>query len=382
MVFEASSLFERRDHPESGVASFLLRRPAGWWLQSFYFTNPSLSADGRFLWCYAMRAPGERKTLAVADLIAGEVRILDDGHFGDASPMVDPDSGACLWIGGEGRDQLMRRGPGRDDRTEILNRFPADLIAGRKVRRVATHLTYTADRRCVVVDAEIGGEDWHVGLLPLDGGPLERWHSFTRCYNHAQASPVDPGRILLAQDFWDDPRTGERRTYDQRLWILDRDREPRALYPDPTPRHGHEWWAPRGDAVWYVHYGEGVRRHDLTTDAVAKYWSGHILHAHCDAQERFLVGDTWGKQGDDSVMGVDAYDLATGAALTIAAPAPLPSRKGHLHPHPQVTACGRFVVYTAFTADGQTTVALCPVPQLRERLAERAGTRLEGISAG
>lgn len=369
MRIDASPLFTRIEDQGSGVSSYRLRCPDGWWLQSFYFTNTSLSADGRYLWCYAMRSAAERKQLAVADLVDGEVRIIPGSAFSDASPMVDHLDGCCYWIGGEGRDTLMRCGPTPAAEVEVLNRFPGEVIDGRRTRRIATHLTLTADRRALVVDAEIAGAEWHVGLMPLDGGPVELWRRFDRCYNHAQASPVDPDRILLAQDFWDDPITGERQPYHQRLWILERERDPWPLYPEETPRHGHEWWAPGGDAVWYVHYGEGVRRHDLATGAVQAHWSGHILHAHCDRDETLLVGDTWGKDGDDAVMGVEAYDLASGASVVIAAPAALPSRKGHLHPHPQVTACGGYVAYTAFTEDGRTTIAVSPVAELRARLA-------------
>lgn len=378
MRIEDSTLFETVTPDGAAVTSYVLQRPEGWWLQSFYFTNPSLSADGRYLWCYAMRGPGspEGKLLAVADLDIGTVRVLPGSRFSDASPMVDPRDGSVYWIGGEGRAQLCRSAPHADAPIEVLNTFPAALIRGRKINRIATHLTFTADRRAVCFDAQIHGE-WHAGLLPLDGSPAEIWKRFDVCYNHAQCSPIDPDRMLIAQDFWNDPETGERHVYTHRLWLLDRDGTHRPLFEAPTPRHGHEWWGARGDAVWYVHYDHGVRRYRLADGAVTEHWDGRILHAHCDAAETLLVGDTWGKDGDDKIMGVMAYDIETGADLTIAPPLPLPSPTGHLHPHPQITACGRYIIYTAFTPDGQTSVALTPVAAVKTQL-----TRAARVEAG
>lgn len=382
MRIEDSDLFEPIRMAGSELTSHVLRRPEGWWLQSFYFTNPSLGADGRYLWCYCMRAPGEAKQLAVADLERGELRIAAESRFGDASPMIDPRDGCAYWMGGRGLTELCRLRPEPGSRIEVLNRFPPELLRGRRSKRIATHLTFSADRRAVCFDAEIRddtGVEWHAGLLPLDGSPAEPWASFDICYNHAQCSPVDPGLMLIAQDFWSDPVSGERHHYRQRIWLLARDGSMRPLFSDPTPKHGHEWWAPRGDAIWYVHYGQGVRRYNLATGRVEAHWGGHILHAHCDPAERLLVGDTWNRSGEDPVMGVAAYDLSTGSEICIAPPAPLPDQRGHLHPHPQFTACGRYVAYTAFTTDGRCSLALVTVAALRERLvAGSASAVLQG----
>jgi hypothetical protein len=365
-LLAASTLCESHRDPVDGLEGFRLVRPPGWQLQSFYFTNTSMSLDGRWLWCYCKRSLAERSQLAVADLQRGDLHIVENSTFGDASPMVDLTTGDCYWIGGAQRTELMRYRVSNPDRIEVLGAFPAELLKGRSHRRIATHLTFTADRRKVVLDAEIGGEEWIAGTMDLADGKFEPWGRFDVCYNHAQASPIDPERMLIAQDFWNDPVSGEKMPYHQRLWLLDRNGNHRPLYPEPTPRHGHEWWAADGSAVWYVHYDHGVRRHRIADGHVDAYWHGKILHAHCDRDETIIVGDSWNK---GRIMGVHAYDIATGRECTIAEPAPMPSDKGHLHPHPQISANGAYVIHTAFTADDGVTVGLTPLSSVRAGLA-------------
>jgi hypothetical protein len=43
----------------------------------------------------------------------------------------------------------------------------------------------------------------------VDGSPFELWQEFDRCYNHGRFSPPDPDLMLIAQDWWNDPVTGE-----------------------------------------------------------------------------------------------------------------------------------------------------------------------------
>ena len=357
-----SPLFDTVVHPESGVTGHVLRLDDLWY-QSFYFTNPSLSLDGRYLWFYCMPDAKTRKSLGVADLEAGAIRVLPESQFGDASPMVDPADGSVYWIGGPERKELCHCGPEPDAKTTVLNRFPEEWIGNHRFRKVATHLTFTADRTAVNFDAHLG-DLWMAGLMPLDGSTPEIWQRFDVCYNHAQCHPTRNDLMLIAQDFWNDVVTQERQVYTHRLWLLAQDGTHRSIYKEPTPRHGHEWWSRAGDAVWYVNYDKGVCRYDLASQETECFWGKHILHAHCTADESLLVGDSFRRHGDTQLVDVLAYNRATGAETAIATNMLLPSRRGHLHAHPQITACGTYVVYTYYTDDGRTSVALVPVAQL------------------
>ncbi|MEI6425161.1 MAG: hypothetical protein WCP55_23330, partial [Lentisphaerota bacterium] len=56
----------------------------------------------------------------------------------------------------------------------------------RRPHRISTHLTFSADRKSVSLDAQIGNE-WFVGAMSLNGRPPEIWQKITDCCaNHAQ----------------------------------------------------------------------------------------------------------------------------------------------------------------------------------------------------
>lgn len=64
--------------PVSGVKSYLLTQRVAQQQQSFYFTNRSMTQDGRWLWFYVAHPPGGNATrgrcLGVCDMVGGEVR--------------------------------------------------------------------------------------------------------------------------------------------------------------------------------------------------------------------------------------------------------------------------------------------------------------------
>ncbi len=368
MDLHNNGIFEERIHPSTDVKSYCVRRPERWCLQSFYFTNISLSLDARYLWCYCMQELVSPKQLAVVDLAAGTTRIIENSIFDDASPMLDEQTGMMYWIGGKGGAQLCRCGPESDSEIEVLNEFPEELIRGRRIQRIATHLTLTANRTAVCFDAEVEAE-WCAGLMPLNGDPIQIWSQFDVCYNHAQCNPSDNDQMLIAQDFWNDPVTGVRHPYVQRIWLLNKDGSRAPIFKEETQRHGHEWWSADGRGIWFVHYSHGVCRYDVASKRVERNWGGHVLHAHCNKEESLIVGDTYYKLGADEYMGVLAFDRASRIEVAIALDNKLPSAKGHLHPHPQFSHCGEYIMYTTFNDDKTTTIAVTPVSEIRDYVA-------------
>ena len=78
--FENSPLFEKFVDPYSGVESYLLKPKAfAFSQQSIYFTNKSVTDDGRYLIFWAMNSATDlRKRLVVADLESNAFTELKD----------------------------------------------------------------------------------------------------------------------------------------------------------------------------------------------------------------------------------------------------------------------------------------------------------------
>ncbi|MDR1190919.1 MAG: hypothetical protein LBK60_04535 [Verrucomicrobiales bacterium] len=379
MKLHLSPLFTPWTDPVSGVTSYLLAPAAAApFQQSFYYVNPSVSADGRYYWFYCAFPPAGNhnhgRSLAVADFAAGQIRHFPETQFLDASPAVDPLSGEVYWCCGT---EVWRRGPGADDAPVFINRLPDAITRHRRPWRVATHLTMSADRQCLNLDALVG-IDCYIGVIPLDGTPVRVWQQFDRCYNHGQFSPVDPDLQLIAQDSATNPATGATRGIDNRLWLIRAGAPAYPLLPaSGSGMQGHEWWGGSGERVWYIHYHQGVKfitisdaRPGMTDDPPATLvWpSANISHAHTDTRERYLVADFLPPLEPTSQ--VIFRDRATGGECIIVnfMPYLAPGLNAyHLHPHPQFCLNDEYICYTTLVR-GRADVAFVPVADLLERL--------------
>jgi hypothetical protein len=355
----ASALFTPWQDPHSGITSYILDRRVATIQQSFYFVNPCVTDDGRYAWFYASFPPGgdaySGRVLGVADLRAETVHWFPETQFRDASPYLDTATGMVYW---NWRYAIYRRAPDPTAETEFVNAIPEEIHRMRPGARVATHLTRSADGREFFIDAHFGDE-WIVGSLPVDGSDFELWQTFDRCYNHAQFSPTDPDLALIAQDYWNDLKTGERTAYDNRMWLIRRGEEARPIFEGPS-RVGHEWWDADGAHVWYVNYGAGTERVNIHTSAAAMIAPGLTWHSHVTRDGRYLVGDVGFRQWAEGGCYVTFYNTETGRETRIISALPVPPFDPplyHIHPHPQFVAGDQWVAYTT-TALGRVDLAL------------------------
>ncbi len=369
---EESSLFTRWRDPSSQVESLLLDPDTAPLQQSFYYTNPSFSADGRFLWIYCAFPPAgngnQGRSLAVVDFELQQVRHYPETGFLDASPAVDLASGEVYWCSGL---EIWKRGPLAGDSPVLVNRFPASLALNRRPWRIATHLTFSADRRALNIDAEIGRQ-WFIGHAPLDGGDVVIWRQFDRCYNHGQFSPAAPDLQLINQDSSTDPVTGESPNYENRMWLIRRDGHAAPIFADATAsgaaKHGHEWWSADGRHVWYIHYGRGVMRvnpFSATSEPELMWASDTVSHAHTDTSESYVVADCQPGVAT-GISKVIFYNRKTGREIALVSHLPYPPddlRRYHVHPHAQFCLGDRYICYTT-TVRGRIDVALVPVATL------------------
>lgn len=376
----STGLFEPYHDPVSGVTSYLLKRRVAPLQQSFYFVNNPWSADGRYLWFYCAAPPAAGRWLGVIDMLAQTVHDFPETAFLDASPMVDGE-GTAYWTT---ESAVWRRGPQPGAKVELVNEMPAELVGhgfghnvpARYVIRLATHLSMSADRRGVLIDAWAGRENI-VGQLPLDGSPFELWHRGPRCFNHGQMSPHDPDLALLAWDWATDPVSGDLYKSDNRLWLMRRGKPIAPLFPEPV-NCTHEWWDRDGEHVWFVGHPRPLRTPDgreadnaawrvRLSDLRLERMCDWFWHAHDSPCGRYIVGDRRGEMYRGTPSSVHLVDRANRREVAIISRNPehiTPGRQYHIDPHPRFSECGRFITHTT-TVRGQVDVAvtrLCDIP--------------------
>ena len=114
-----SKHFQAWTDPVSGVVSYVLNSDRVPHTQSFYFTNRSITNDGRYLWMYCAFPPaGDAnygRSLAVVDLEEDTFTHYPETEFLDASPLIDLDDGTAYWCNKKG---VYKRGPRRTDKVE------------------------------------------------------------------------------------------------------------------------------------------------------------------------------------------------------------------------------------------------------------------------
>lgn len=399
--FLDSTLFTEWTDPVSGIRSYILApgdQRCAPIQQSFYYVNPSLSADFRYYWFYCAFPPAnsahQGRCLGLADFEKGTVTYLPNTAFSEASPMVIPDDGSVYWANESG---IWSRTI-ECNKPRLVNSFPPKLTRNRKVNRYATHLTISADGTALGIDAQIGNEHL-VGRAPINGDEIEIWQSLPRLYNHGQFHPTNPDLLLLAQENGVDSATGEARQKENRLWLVEREKGMYPVYPsvlqdrdkyravssnshlespvdqlctDPRQMHGHEWWSADGGHIWYIHYQTGVERIPLSfagsERAVPELIWPHdtVSHAHTDSTSKGLVLDA---HPPNFLEGhhVRFVNLESERSVDIVSKLPTLSsdyRRYHVHAHPQFCGGDSLICYTT-TVLGNVDVAFTRVADLK-----------------
>jgi hypothetical protein len=372
MNLDRHPYFRRWVDPQTGVASYILDKRVAPMQQSFYFTNPSLSPDEKWLWFYAIFPPGDRNTLGVVSMDPGNpfIRHYPNAQYTEASPMAD-DDGSILFAMRNSVYRMTLEGE-----TKVVCTLSPDYIKRRPLARLATHLTRSADGKYLLLDGELANF-WFVALGETATGEVKVLHESGRCLDHGQFSPVNPKLFSLAQDWWIDNISGQYFPFDQRIWLMDT--EPSIFEPliaDHWFRHGtqacHEWWSGDGWMCW-TDYEKGVYECDVTVKGprqAVHVWQGPLCHSHCDATRRYYCADESPYKWDRQPCKVKFFDRARGKEIDIVSAMPKPPmgrNPYHLDPHPQISPKGTCVVYTT-TVRGLADIALAPVEGILERM--------------
>jgi hypothetical protein len=371
LSFLSSEMFVKWHDPFSGLTSYLLDARVAPGQQTFYYTNRSFTHDGRYFWFYCALPPcanaGNGRSLGLLDVRDGQLRLVPDTAFSQASPGVNLDTGEVYWTT---LDAIWKRGPRPDDSpTRVASFPPPHWDCDGPVARIATHLTLSADGSELNIDASLGdeqsGQRFLMGSQPLDGRPAELWQEMDRFYNHGQFSPTDPDLMMVTQEDWRHPDTHERWPFDNRMWLLRRGEKARPIFPDP-PRVAHEWWDPDGDHVWYLHFaGAGTERVNIHTGVKTNVWPAGRGHSHASVDGTLLTGDIplRSPAGLTTAHRVAFFNATTGREVDIVRALPaIPGDRCHAHPHPQFCLHDQLVAYTT-SVRGHMDVAFVDVAE-------------------
>ncbi|MCC5849761.1 MAG: hypothetical protein JJU29_16880 [Verrucomicrobia bacterium] len=361
--------FQSWTNPASGVRSFLLDPVIAPIQQSFYYVNPSLTADESALWFHCAWPPARQKTLARVSLDPAnpEVRHFPQAQFDTAQPLVAPDGG--VWFGvGTSIHHLSATGT-----TTRVFTLPEDYTRGRHLRLLATHLSLSADGTRFLLDGEIGNH-WFVGTADLRTGKFTLIQEFMARHNHGQFSPVDPDTFLIAQDQHRDPVTGIFLHHTLRTWVMNT-AGTRYECVNPAhrcfPYHGacHEWWSADG-WLCYIDYDQGVYEVNLQTGERNHLWKEPVCHAHCSRDRVHWCADESPYFWKEKPCKVLYFNRKTGKRVEIQSAMEAPCGGSsearslyHIDPHPQFSPRDTWIVHTA-TPDDRPTVALTPVSEM------------------
>ncbi|MCC5807255.1 MAG: hypothetical protein JJU00_13105 [Opitutales bacterium] len=368
-------LFEAFTDPHSGVVSHVLKAVIAPIQQTFYYTNPSLTADERWLWIMTAWPPAPSRTLGLVCLDPGNpvVRHFPQAQFPGALPLVAPDGG--VWFGaGAGLYHMSQDGEVRQ-----VFKLPEEYIKGRELRRLATHLSLSSDGKYLLLDGQVG-DHWFVGTAALAGGEFRLIREFASHHNHALFSPVHPDLFTIAHDQFRHPVTGEFTHHTERTHLMDVTGNRYECVNSQfrcSPFHGacHEWWSGDG-RICYIDYDTGAYEYDLDTGITSHVWREPLCHAHCSGDRRWWCADESPYKWREQPCKVLLYNRLTQARIEVRSAMPMPStdywetrRVYHIDPHPQISPRGNYVVYTAIHR-GQPSAALCPIEDgIRQALA-------------
>ena len=359
--------------PVSGAESFILHERVAPLQKHLYYTTPSISADGRWLWFYAAFPPARHWHLAVCCLDPDEPMIR---HFPHVVPSANPR------IIEDGRKVYVAVGDAIwtcdiEGNLEQVLRMPRELVGGRHLFRLLTTITISADGRYFVLDSEIGNR-WLISLGEIATGKVIPLRWFSGSHHHAMFSPVDPELFMMGQGPWHDRITGDKFDMNIRMWIMDTKQtryEP--VLPDLWYGHNcmscHEWWARDGVICW-CEYEEGVYEVDLADRQKRLVWAHPAFHADCDAKrELFVLDENPYARNERKTCKVFFFDRRSGKEVAIASDLPYPTprpvmqsqdwRTYHLDPHPQFSPDDRQIVYCT-TCNDTVDLAIAPVEGL------------------
>ena len=363
--------FTKFTDPESGVESYLLTEKIAGMCQHFYFSESSVTADGKYLWVRCTNPPSWFQTLALISLDpqAPFVRLFPQAGIFAGNPCITPEQDGVYYPNADSIYKVDLQG-----NVQKIFQLDPDFVRNRFVQNLTTHSTISCDGKYMLLDMRVGGV-WYVMRVELATGAYKILNNFARCHNHAQFCPTRPDLFILDQDAWRDNQTGEYFCIDNRIWLMNTEGTqfepllPQAFYARSGSEVCHDFWSEDGYACW-VDYHLGTFECDIDTRQICHVWKRPICHSHTSPDRQLWVGDQSPYTWKEKPCQVLFYDRQTNREIPIFSALPEPPvfrGRYHVDPHPQFVCGGQYVVCTATEAVPTATVAITPVAPMLEK---------------
>lgn len=368
--------FTEYTDPKSGIVSYILTEKVATLQRHFYFAQPSITSDGKYLWFLCFNPPARYMTLGVVS--------LDPEHpFIKNFPYAAPQGGhPCITPEGDGVYFGMGNAVYKLDLegnlTKLINVGP-EIAHGRPIERLFTHASISADGKYIAMDMKIAG---HIYMCvgDLKTGEIKILNKFGREYNHAMFSPADKDLILLDQECWRDRATGEYFPIDNRMWLINTDATvfepivPGMFYGRDGTEMAHDYFSGDGFVCW-SDYFHGAYECDLQTRKPTFVWKRPIIHSHCSKHREYFVGDYTPYEWKTKGCGVIFYDRETDKEIDIFSSLPYPEicsdRYYHVDPHPQFCSDDRLIVCESTAVKGEPSISITLVDEARKACREK-----------
>jgi hypothetical protein len=291
---ETSKHFEKYTDFCTGVDTWVLKNETAPLQKPLYFVSLPCSKDERYYWFVCAFPPGglmegSSQTMACLDLETDEIYYHPDVPAG--SPAVDPDTGELYFCT---PNMVLKKGPRPDSPVERIARVPEKwrVMPG----RIATHLTFSADKRELCCDIS-SGNDTYITSLDIRSGEFELWATLHGGWNHAQFNPADKDLILFAMEFWQDLKTGIRNRIGAnekgqltRIWTIRRGEQPVNHLP-VYKEASHEWWSADGKKIYYCDWRKGIGMIDFHSGERKLIHPTGYRHGYSSTDDRYFVAD-------------------------------------------------------------------------------------------
>lgn len=373
--------FTKYTDPQSGVESYLLTEGVAGMHQHFYFSESSVTKDGKYLWVRCTNPPSWFPTLAVVSLDADNpfIRHFPNAGISGGNPIITPEQDGVYYP----NDDCIYKVDLEGNVTKVFQVDPG-FLRYRTVSRLSTHCTVSCDGKYMILDMMVGGI-YYVMRVELATGEYKVLNNFGRCYDHAQFCPTRPDLFLIDQDWWRDYHSGEYICIDNRIWLMDIEGTrfepvvPNAFYARNGSEICHDFWSEDGYLCW-IDYNLGAYEYDIDAGEINYIWRRPICHSHTNPDRTLWVGDQSPYTWSEKPCQVLFYDRETNKEIQVFSALPEPSvtrGKYHVDPHPQFVCGGKYIVSTATVLTDTATVAVTPVDGLLEK-CRRLGTEIIG----
>ena len=395
---ETSRLFVRHVDPSSNVESWLLKPGIfSFHQQGCYFTQKSMTDDGRFIFFWArdpeFEADGKTKKknrLNTTALIDFKTDTVVDLRVSTQIPFLDVRTDQ-LWyfrtekVGGKTERHVCRRDFLVDPLKEIVVcKVPDALLKDvKRVYYLSTHPTLTTDRKKMFIAAHLD-DRYEQGCINFETGAWESWGTTPFFANHDQINPVRDDIALLA---WENcARTEDAIAYKKktgwypRMWLAYPDGR-RELQPSRIPNRNyatHEHWAEDGKGFYWC--ASGVHYQHLATGEQETVCPLRAAHATMSANNRLVTFDmSVGKwyRGCQWQVGFWNRDAKQGVYIHSVRPKLCDDDGGwhdHPDPHPAFVCKDKYILCTMNGDDARMNLSLTPVAPLVARTAAAAAS--------